>query len=381
MEFEYADISLKNVSVLEGTGYGITSKNNRFSAESVSISKVYAYGLILTAVRDARVDAITVDPTVRNPALYLDRVIGTFRGMHVPDSGTGVIQVSSGSSAVKFEGLSPEGIKNIEWKDGAIADGPVKGYEPDVVEETQANEAKEVFAYFAKHEAEAKARHSKRARHTRAFQQKLHAAKDQAETLDALYSYCQALITEPKGEHDDEYDDSYWSQPIASELRALAKEFGQGAVDLAIKRFPQPPPALFTAIEYYERCLPQDMTEALSRFRAKASIDASFDLAKVIATWKTADGAKEPNLAAAKFYDMAKEISAKAQAATQDEKQLLKGAIMAELTPFIEKQGYAALDELLNLLTQTPLVVLTADDVRAQLTAQQKRALTKHLLK
>jgi hypothetical protein len=371
----FADLKLHNIELAHASGYGIDCKNNSVVIENVSVSNAVAHALTLTSVR-ARVNGLTVDKSVDAPALYLDRVTGNFQNLRLPSTERPAIQVLSGTSNVRFEGFSADQLAKIEWAQGASPDGLNKDYVPDVVETTQAEEAEQARALNKEQQAASMAAYAARAKLTRAFQTKLAAAANAEAAGEALADYFKELYA--NGEQGE--DALFWAVPVNSELRSFEARYGTGALDTVLSRLPPPDPNSGPANQQYEGYLPQDIAASLSVHRAKTSVAQNLDLPKVLASWKEADGAKDPSGAANQFYEMAKAVSSHAERASAEGKRQLKAAVLEQVTPFIEKQGYAALDTLLNRLGQAPLAALSADDVRTHLTPQQKRALTKHLL-
>lgn len=373
--FSEVNVRLKNVRVSRAVQSGIDmSSCGEVVVENLSLEKVWMYGISMKQCKNISVDGIRADEALDNWLLYLDSCVGVVRNAHPPKLKEGMIDVVGASSHVRFEGASPEFLKVVGYVD-AFPDGPPKDYVPETPSEEEQQEIAEFRAQQAAERPAIETSLRTAQKLMKEFQTVLSAAKGTQPHSEALIQLFTKLSQQPDA----------WYSPkegiVKSELETFGQRFGVKELDALLPRLPrvtqeesQP------AAEFFEQLLSPDLIAALKQHRASNTISDTFDLPQVLSGWKIADGAADPASAALAFYNTAKALSSKAETSSAEETKILKAALLKEVGPFVEKQGYPSLDELLTRLTQSPLVILTAQEIREQLTPQQKRAFAKFLV-
>jgi hypothetical protein len=383
VDVDEADLVLRNVRLLRSAGYGIQCAGNAVSIENVAISGTPFSGLSLVHTRPGvRVTNLSMDADTQNQHLHLEGVVGTLKDVKLVMDQHAEIQIWDSTTAAKFENFPAEHFAKIRWLSGASPDGP-KPPEPDSLTATRIREREELRTFLKENRAEHFDSAGKRSAAARELQKALRAASSSNTPAAPAEqpAHKAALIAYVRSVADIDGVDFNWDSrtlPILGELSAYHDRFGPLALEELLRELPGKD-AEKNMAENYVRYLPAFLSAPLDEARAKKSLASSFDLPAVLATWKTANG-KDPRAAANGFAEVVKTVSQKADASSAGEKQILKAAVLAEISPFIEARGYAAFSALLDALAAKPVALLSADDVRAVLSPQQKRAFAKHLI-
>ncbi|ATC65774.1 hypothetical protein CMV30_18485 [Nibricoccus aquaticus] len=374
LDVDDADITLRNLHLARSAGYGIHCVANAVVIENVTVSETAFNALSLEDTKPGvRVTNLVMNADTENNPLRLENVVGTFKDVKFSLPDHGEIQIWGAASAIKFENLPPAHFARIRWLDGAAADGP-KPATADSLTEHRLAERTDMRAMRKENIAEKNEMDVKRAAAAREFATTLKTASTPEANKAAVTQYIRTLV---------EIDgvDFNWSSnalPILGELSAYSDRFGPLALEELLRELPAKDAEPGMA-DNYLLYLPAALKNPIAEARAKKSLASTFDLPAVLAKWKSADG-KDPRAAATAFADVVKTVSEKADASSADEKQILKSAVIAEISPFIESRGYAALSALIDALAANPLALVSADEVRAAMSPTQKRALAKHLL-
>jgi hypothetical protein len=374
VDVDDADITLRNLLLAHSAGYGIHCVGNAVLIENVSISGTSFHALSLEDPKPGvRVTNVSMNADTKNHPLHLENVVGTFKDVKFSLPDHGEIQIWGPATAIKFENLPADHFAKIRWLDGAAPDGP-KPTEQSIVTETHRRERAERRTFLNENLADKNENDSKRGAAVRDLTTTLKTASTPEAYKAAVIQYLRRLV-------DIDGVDFNWHSnalPILGELSAYSDRFGPLALEELLRELPAKDAEPNMAANYL-LYLPAFLKDPITKAGAQKSLASSFDLPATLAAWKSADG-KDPRAAATAFAEMVKTVSQKADASTADEKQILKSAVVAEISPFIEARGYAALSALIDTLAAAPIVLLSADEVRAAMSPQQKRALAKHLI-
>lgn len=374
IEVDDADITLRNLHLAHSAGYGIQCVGGAVLIENVSVSGTAFNAITLTDPKPGvRVTHVSINADTKDHPLHLENVVGTFKDVKLSLPDRGEIQVWGPATAIKFENLPAEHFAKIRWLEGATANDP-KPVDPDSLTEHYRRERSERRSILNEALADKNEMDAKRAVAARAFEKALKTATTPAAHKAAVTQYIRALAAI----EDVDFNWPSASLPILGELNAYSDRFGPLALEELLQELPAPDAEPGMAANYI-LYLPAFLKDPIAKANAQKSLASAFDLPAVLATWKSVDG-KDPRAVANAFADMVKVVSQKSDASTADEKQILKSAVVAEISPFIEARGYAALSALIDALAAKPVTLLSADEVRAAMTPQQKRVLTKHLL-
>jgi hypothetical protein len=372
LEADDADITLRNLRLAHSAGYGIRCVAGAVLIENVSISGTAFNALTLDDPKPGvHVTNVTIQDTENKP-LHLDNVVGIFKDVTFSMGERDEIQIWGSATAIKFENLPAEHFAKIRWLEGATANDP-KPIAPDSLTESYRRDRTERRVILNENLPEKNERDARRSAAVRDFEKTLKTASTPAAHKDAVIQHLRTLL--------DIGDIDFNSQSgvlILGELSAYNDRFGPLALEKLLRELPTPN-AEFGVTSDYLSYLPAFLKIPIAEAGARKSLASSFDLPAVLATWKSGDG-KDPRAAANAFAEMVKTVSQKADASTDEEKKILKSAVLAEISPFIEARGYAALSALIDVLASKPVALLAADDVRAAMSPEQKRALAKHLI-
>jgi hypothetical protein len=362
--FNTANVDLQNIEVTRSSNDGLKFAGcKRVRIRNVSVKNTEAYAVGLAYCKDFVVENLTADAALKRHFIDIDSSVGLVKNVSAANLHEGFITVWR-ASKVQFEAIDAKHRENLNI--GEYDDSPPEG-EYALTPEEAAAEAAQQAAY----RAERLKLYERVSALNRKLQEDSPAGASLEKQTTALRNYLGALVEQTTD----------IGSFTGSEFRAFTRLHGIAALNTTIAVLPFKPDDYYkTAQEYYDAFLPKTLVTALTEHRARSTIKDTFDLPTVLGSWRTADGTANATDAAAAFYDMTKTISNKAETSSAEETKILKAALLKEVGPFVEKQGFASLDELITRLAQSPLPIITPDEVREQLTPQQKRAFAKFLI-
>jgi hypothetical protein len=360
-KFHTAEVTLENLEITRSSNNGIELEAcRRVTIRNVALKNTRDYGIHVRYCPEFLIENVTTDAVLKDYFIHVQSGVGTIKNVSDANPSEGFI-TTWGASKVTFESIDPKYSELMEI--GEFDDSPGEG-EYDLTPEELAEQEVRKREYAAER------------KRTLGVQQAAYRRLQKESPRDATREQYEQALRNFVSEHLKENV----SPSLAFEASRFAEKFGIPALDTLIANLPFKPDETYKTVQqYYNDNLRNSLVASLAEHRAQTEIQGTFDLPAVLATWKQVDGAANPVDAAVAFYDMAKTVSNKADTGSADEKKILKAALTKEVSPFIEKQGYAALDELLSRLSQSPLSLLTDQQVRDQLTPQQKRAFAKFL--
>lgn len=361
--FADGEVHVTDIKIEDPASEGMNFYSTHAFVENISIAGAPVRGLSITSIYpDSTFQKVRIVPVESTVAIDVDASAVTFSELTIEQSGTPIINVRGESSAPKFVGIPAALRANIQYVDGATAEGPKA---PAEYGDRAYGERAEVAALHEKFGARRRAL-------TRAVEKSLRSATTEEKHAAVLTEYFKQLSETLEGDVEDED----LANLENSELETFGRKYSPAAI---VRAMPQFAPALKVDEDTVWNRVSNFLSLSATAEKNAAAERALFgDLPRLLGDWKQ-DKGTNPKEAARSFIAMLKVVTAKSESATDSLREKVSEKIGEQVQRYGEVHGVPGLNQLMRQLAGEDSLIVGSDNVRFMLSDDQRNAFIRWL--